>query len=108
MNTLKTTRISFRLPPELEGTFDICPGDTQTEKILGIIKSAFQNGYPGSVIPDFSSEQVKELEERVDYLIRFMQRVKDIEEKSKRWEFLFDLHHKRLDELEKSQRKLKV
>lgn len=103
MNSLKTTRISFRLPPEMEDTFEVCPGNTQTEKIIGIIKSAFDSGYPGTLIPDHSPQQIKELEERVDYLIRFMQRVKDIEEKAKRWEFLFDKHHTRLEELEKKQ-----
>lgn len=45
-----TAVFTLRLPSDLEGMIDICPGDTRTARIIGIIKFAFEQGYPGTEI----------------------------------------------------------
>ena len=84
--------ISFRLPTELEGTFDICPGNTQTEKITNIIKSAFESGYPGSEITDCSPtlEQIESLQQQVNAL----------EKKAEYWDWAVLKHDKQLEAIE--------
>jgi len=84
--------ISFRLPTELEGTFDICPGSTQTEKIINIIKSAFEGGYPGTEIQEHSPtfEQVESLR----------QQVKALEKKAEYWDWAVLKHDKQLEAIE--------
>ena len=98
-----TSVFTLRLPQELEAMIDICPGDTRTARIIGIIKSAFDNGYPGTEIQDHSQteliDRIKELEERVDYLLRFIQRVEDLEEKSRQYHSALTNHQSLLDKL---------
>ena len=95
---------TLRVPAELEPLISICPGDSRTERVLNCLKFAFEQGYPGTEIQDHSQteliDRIKELEERTDYLIRFMQRVKDLEEKGKQWHYALEKHNDQLAVLE--------
>lgn len=108
-----TSICTLRLPQELEAMIDICPGDTRTARVIGIIKFAFEQGYPGTEITDHSQtellDRIKELEERTDYLIRFIQRVKDLEEKGKQWHYALEKHHDQIETINmKLSRRLSV
>jgi hypothetical protein len=85
-----TAVFTLRLPSDLEGMIDICPGDTRTARIIGIIKFAFEQGYPGTEILDQPQTSVATL----------AQQIAAIEKKAEYWDWSAKDQDERLDAIE--------